>query len=197
MQAKAEPPRFLRATTTPGFLGIGAPELLRRLRGQACEYGAQLINGSVTSLNKKGEAFAASSSSGDADAIGGRPLNELLPGFAADVFHSGAGGLSILASATGAGAIIGGLWLGHSGHSSRLTIVAIGSSLVAALGAIAVSATTSMWLAVPAIAAFGFGVSSAGIAIQALIQLASDRKMRGRVMGLYGLIFEVRPRWVP
>ena len=38
--------------------------------------------------------------------IGGRPLNELLPGFAADVFHSGAGGLSILASAIGGGAIL-------------------------------------------------------------------------------------------
>jgi predicted MFS family arabinose efflux permease len=125
--------------------------------------------------------------------IGGRPLNELLPGFAAEVFHSGAGGLSILASATGAGAIIGGLWLGHSAHSSGLTNVAIGSSLVAALAAIGVSATTSMWLAVPGIAAFGFGVSSAGIAIQTLIQLASDRKMRGRVMGLYGLVFRGAP----
>ena len=45
--------------------------------------------------------------------VGGRPLNELLPGFAADVFRSGAGGLSILASAIGGGAILGGVWLGH------------------------------------------------------------------------------------
>jgi hypothetical protein len=93
----------------------------------------------------------------------------------------------------GAGAIVGGLWLGHSAHSSGLTNVAIGSSLVAALAAIGVSATTSMWFAVPGIAAFGFGVSSAGIAVQTLVQLASDRKMRGRVMGLYGLIFRGAP----
>jgi MFS family permease len=125
--------------------------------------------------------------------IGGRPLNELLPGFAADVFHSGAGGLSMLASATGAGAILGGLWLGHAAHSSGLTNVAIGSSLVAAVAAIGVSSTASMWLAIPGIAVFGFGVSSAGIAIQTLIQLAADRKMRGRVMGLYGLIFRGAP----
>ena len=51
--------------------------------------------------------------------IGGRPLNELLPGFAADVFHSGAGGLSILASAIGGGAILGGLWLGHRARFVR------------------------------------------------------------------------------
>ena len=53
--------------------------------------------------------------------VGGRPLNELLPGFAADVFRSGAGGLSILASAIGGGAILGGVWLGHRAHSGGLT----------------------------------------------------------------------------
>jgi predicted MFS family arabinose efflux permease len=125
--------------------------------------------------------------------IGGRPLNELLPGFAADVFHSGAGGLSILASATGAGAIIGGLLLGHNVHSLGLTNVAIISALVAAIAAIGVSSTASMWVAIPSIALFGFCVSSAGIAIQTLIQLASDHKMRGRVMGVYGLIFRGAP----
>jgi MFS family permease len=41
--------------------------------------------------------------------------------------------------------------------------------------------------------AFGFCVSSAGIAIQTLVQLSSDRSMRGRVMGLYGLIFRGAP----
>jgi MFS family permease len=61
--------------------------------------------------------------------IGGRPLNELLPGVAADVFHSGAGGLSILASAIGGGAILGGLWVGHRAHPAGLTRVALGGSL--------------------------------------------------------------------
>ncbi len=125
--------------------------------------------------------------------VGGRPLNDLLPGFAADVFRSGAGGLSILASATGAGAILGGLWLGHRADSSVLTRVAVGASVGGALAAGAVVATDRMWVAVPGIMAFGFCVSSAGIAIQTLVQLASDRAMRGRVMGLYGLIFRGAP----
>jgi hypothetical protein len=67
--------------------------------------------------------------------IGGLPLSELLPGFAADVFHSGAGGLSILASSMGGGAILGGLWLGHRAHASDLTWVALGSSVIGALAA--------------------------------------------------------------
>jgi predicted MFS family arabinose efflux permease len=125
--------------------------------------------------------------------IGGRPLNELLPGFAADVYHSGAGGLSILASAIGGGAILGGVWLAHRAHSSGLVLVAIGCALVGALAAILAIATESMWVAVPAVVIFGFCTSSAGITIQTLIQLAAADNMRGRVMGLYGLIFRGAP----
>jgi MFS family permease len=36
-------------------------------------------------------------------------------------------------------------------------------------------------------------MSAAGIAIQTIIQLAADRSMRGRVMGLYGVIFRGAP----
>jgi MFS family permease len=125
--------------------------------------------------------------------IGGRPLNELLPGFAADVFRSGAGGLSILASAIGGGAILGGLWLGHRAYSAGLTYVAMGGALAGALAAIMAIATDSMWMAVPAVVVFGFCMSTSGIAIQTIIQLAADPAMRGRVMGLYGLIFRGAP----
>ncbi len=109
------------------------------------------------------------------------------------MFRSGAGGLSLLASATGAGAILGGLWLGHRADSAGLVRVAIGASVGGAVAAIVVAASDRMWLAIPGIMAFGFCVSSAGIAIQTLVQLSSARAMRGRVMGLYGLIFRGAP----
>jgi len=125
--------------------------------------------------------------------IGGRPLNELLPGFAAQIFHLGAGGFSVLASATGAGAILGGIWLGHRSQSLDLVVVAVMASLGGAAAAICVGASGTMWIAVPCVAAFGFCLSSAGIAIQTTVQLSSDRAMRGRVMGLYGLIFRGAP----
>ena len=125
--------------------------------------------------------------------VGGRPLSELLPGIVAEVFGSGAGGLSILASSMGAGAILGGLWLGHRAHSSDLTQVAVGGSLGGALATVVAIATAKLWLAVPAVAVVGFAMSSAGIAIQSAIQLATDGAMRGRVMGLYGLIFRGAP----
>jgi len=125
--------------------------------------------------------------------IGGRPLNELLPGFAADVFRAGAGGLAIMASTIGGGAILGGIWLGHRAHSSGLIPIALGSSVVGALAAMATVATDRLWAALPALLIFGFSMSAAGISIQTLIQLASARNMRGRVMGLYGLIFRGAP----
>jgi MFS family permease len=125
--------------------------------------------------------------------IGGRPLNQLLPAFSAQIFHLGAGGFSILASAAGAGAILGGLWVGHRSQSLDLVFVTSVTSIGGAVAAICACATATMWIAVPCVAAFGFCLSSAGIAIQTIIQLTSDRAMRGRVMGLYGLIFRGAP----
>jgi predicted MFS family arabinose efflux permease len=125
--------------------------------------------------------------------VGGRPLNELLPGFAADVYHAGAGGLSILASAIGGGAIVGGLWLAHRSHSVGLTQVVLTNALVSGLAAIAAISSDRMWIAVPSVVVMGFSASVAGIGMQTMIQLATDRNMRGRVMGLYGLIFRGAP----
>lgn len=125
--------------------------------------------------------------------VGGRPLTELLPGFADDVFQAGAGGLSILASSVGAGAILAGLWLGHRAQSSNLMAVTLATTLGMAIAAVLIIATDRLWLAVPAVVAYGFCMSAAGIASQTLVQLASARNMRGRVMGLYGLIFRGGP----
>lgn len=125
--------------------------------------------------------------------IGGRPLNQLLPGFAGQIFHLGAGGFSVLASAAGIGAILGGVWIGHRSQSLNLVVVAVVTSLGGAAAAIGVCATEKIWLAVPCIAVFGFCLSIAGIAIQTIVQLSSERTMRGRVMGLYGLIFRGAP----
>ena len=124
---------------------------------------------------------------------GSPPLLELLPGFAAQIFHLGAGGFSVLASATGAGAILGGLWIGHRSQSMELVLVAVMATVGGAAAAIGVAATGAIWFAVPCVAAFGFFLSSGGIAIQTIVQLSSDRSMRGRVMGLYGLIFRGAP----
>jgi thioredoxin reductase (NADPH) len=52
----------------PGFFGIGGLELLRRLRAQAENVGAELVNDCVTSLRKERGTFIATCSGGDVHA---------------------------------------------------------------------------------------------------------------------------------
>src|SRR5256885_6105242 len=52
----------------PGFFGIAGPELLRRLKAQAGQYGAELVSGRVTALRKKSDTFVVSSSDRDVNA---------------------------------------------------------------------------------------------------------------------------------
>jgi len=125
--------------------------------------------------------------------IGARPLSELLPGIAAELFQSGAGGFSLLASAMGGGAILGGLWLAQRAHEADLRQVAFASSMVGALAIVGAVATDLLWVAMPAVAVVGLSTASANIAIQSSIQLTTDRALRGRVMGVYGLIFRGAP----
>lgn len=125
--------------------------------------------------------------------IGGRPLIELLPGFAADVFHGGATSLAVLTSAAGAGAIMAGLWLSGRADGSGLAWILLISTLIVALSAALFTATERLWVGACALVLTGFGMASTGIAAQTLIQLAVEPAMRGRVLGIYALLFRGGP----
>ena len=71
----------------------------------------------------------------------------------------------------------------------NMMAITLATTLGQALTAIAIIATDRLWLALPAVVAYGFCVSVAGIASQTLVQLASERSMRGRVMSIYTLVF--------
>jgi MFS family permease len=122
-----------------------------------------------------------------------RPVVELLPGFAADVFGTGADGLALLTSTVGAGAVLGGLWLAGRGDTDGLTRIALANTALLALAILIFVATDSLWVAVPALLAAGGGMVVAGVGAQTLIQLSIQGSMRGRVMSLYGLIFRAGP----
>jgi MFS family permease len=117
-----------------------------------------------------------------------RPVAELLPGFAAEVFRSGADGLAILTSTVGVGAVVGGFWLGGRTEAQGLTRVALVFSLIMAVAGMCFAATDRLWAAIPLLGIMGFSMSSSGIASQTLVQLSVPASMRGRVLSLYGLI---------
>src|SRR4051812_7140180 len=52
----------------PGFFGIAGRELLRRLKAQARQYGAEMVSGRVTSLRKEGTTFVATCSGREVNA---------------------------------------------------------------------------------------------------------------------------------
>lgn len=122
-----------------------------------------------------------------------RPLIELLPGFAAQVFQSGASGLALLTSSVGAGAIVAGLWLGGRQQTGGLTRILLASTLLSALAGALFAATDRLALAVPLLVVIGFAMASTGVSAQTLIQISVDAAMRGRVLSIYGLIFRGGP----
>lgn len=126
-------------------------------------------------------------------AIGIRCYVELLPGFAAGVFHRGAGGLAILGSAIGVGAVAGGMWIAQRGGLRGLPRIALWHSLFTALAVLGFAATDQFWLGVIFATVSGVFMAASGVSTQSTIQMAVDPAVRGRVLSLYGIIVRAGP----
>jgi len=122
-----------------------------------------------------------------------RGFIELFPGFADSVFHRGAYGLAWLTATVGLGAIIRGAWMLRRSGTAGLTRLIVNHTLSMSLAVLAFTATTRYELALVCAFVTGFSLVVTGISAQTLIQIAVDPAMRGRVMGLYGMIFRAGP----
>ncbi len=171
----------------PFFLGA-VPELARGNRG-----------GMVAEI-KEGFRYAASHAGIApilvmlcAISFFSRPLIEMLPGFADEVFGRGASGLAWLGSAFGFGALVGVGWLASRGRIAGTTGVMFTTSLGVGFSMIAFSATANFWVALPMIGALGFTTAVSGTGAQTLVQYAVKNEIRGRVMALYSIIVRGSP----
>lgn len=122
-----------------------------------------------------------------------RPLQDMLPGFAGDVFNAGATGLAWLTSSVGVGAMLGAVYIAMRGSLTGLTTVTMLGYFGTAASALGFVATGNIWVAVAFGAFMGFSINIMSTSIQALLQLATDERMRGRVMALYLLLFRGFP----
>lgn len=125
--------------------------------------------------------------------ITARPYVELLPGFAGEVFDRGAGGLAVLSSSVGLGAICAGLFLAQRGPTQGLANTAMLAALLIALGAFGLALSPTFWFATLMAALGGFGMVIAGVGTQTLMQTSVDEAIRGRVLSLFGLVFRSGP----
>ena len=121
-----------------------------------------------------------------------RPLTELLPPLAAEVFNGDVHTLAWLSGALGLGAVVGGLWIAGTAAEVLLRTCL----LAMLLGAVAVAATVmspNLPSALLALTVGGFFLVSAGVSAQTLVQLHAPSSLRGRVLSLFGLVFRGGP----
>ena len=117
----------------------------------------------------------------------------LMPVFARNVLDVGSQGFGFLQSAGGAGALVGVLavaWFSHSRAKGKQALFgAAGFGVFLVLFAISKSYPLSLLLA------FALGVSSQFYmtTVSTVLQMNLPNELRGRVMGIYGLVWELMP----
>jgi len=117
-----------------------------------------------------------------------RPIIELMPAFAEEVFKSGSGGFGFLMSALGLGAMISCLWIGLRGRTVGLTQLVTLSLLAQGVALILSTLTESIWVAAFCLGIVGFAMLVGGVGSQTLIQNTVKADVRARVMSLFILI---------
>lgn len=121
-----------------------------------------------------------------------RAMVELMPAIAPQTFPQDATGLAVLTSAVACGAVVSGLTM-SAGKPARLLY---GVLLWWGLGAVAATAlvhATSPITAVIAAVALGSTITRGLVSTQTFIQLATPDSLRGRVLGVHGLIARGSP----
>jgi len=117
------------------------------------------------------------------------PYTVLMPAYAAEVLHGGPNTLGLLMTASGVGALAGGLYL-----ASRQSVVGLGrvaaySTLLFGAGLMAFAFTTSLWVALAVLPFVGAGFMVEMAATNTVLQTLVTDDLRGRVMAFYTMAF--------
>jgi MFS family permease len=124
-----------------------------------------------------------------ASSILAMPYAMLLPVFARDILMVGAGGLGWMLSASGAGALAGGIALAAAAGRVRRGRVLLTTSIAFSVFVGAFSLSRSFPLSLVLLAAAGFCLIPFAATVNALLQTAVPDRLRGRVMGVYVFMF--------
>ncbi len=112
----------------------------------------------------------------------------MLPVYARDVLHTGAGGYGLVVSAVGVGAAAGALGIAALGSRIRHGRVAVGAAgafgVLLAASALAGGVVSAVLLFVLA----GLAMTANGITANTLLQRHAPDHLRGRVMGFYSFV---------
>jgi MFS family permease len=117
-----------------------------------------------------------------------RPLMELAPAFAAEVFGRGPEGYALLLSSIGGGAMVGSLWMARRGRTEGLTPLVVSSLLVQGVTVVVFAFTGNIYVGSVFLAVMGYFMMIGGVGSQTLIQNAVASALRARVMSIFILI---------
>jgi MFS family permease len=121
------------------------------------------------------------------------PLTDLMAGFADGTFGKGAGGLAILTSAQGAGALMGGLYLASRRNHDDLHRLMVWAMVMNGLLVALFASMPVFWAAVPVLLVNGMFSVIVGSGSQTVTQMASTDAMRGRTLSIWYLVTRVGP----
>jgi MFS family permease len=121
----------------------------------------------------------------------------LMPVLAVDILHVGARGQGLLMGIGGAGALLTTLWLSSRSQVGSKGWLIIGGGAMSGLSIAALGLTSafigSFELALAIMFMIGICNTTYAISIQSTLQMLVPDHMRGRVMGFYGMTYNLMP----
>jgi MFS family permease len=117
----------------------------------------------------------------------GYPYTTLMPVFARDLLHVGAGGLGLLYSATGMGSLIGALGVASLGTVRSRGRFQLGALCTFGLCLIGFAASRAMWLSVPLLIVASASSMTYSALNQTFLQSLTADEFRGRVLSVLTL----------
>jgi MFS family permease len=121
--------------------------------------------------------------------IFGWSYSVLMPAFARDVLQVGQGQYGLLLSANGIGALLGALTVATVGsYDNRRLLVFGGLSIFSAM-LLLLALVKDYYLALACLAVGGWGMLLFFSTVNTLLQTSASDQMRGRVMGIWALVF--------
>jgi MFS family permease len=121
--------------------------------------------------------------------IFGWSYSVLMPAFAHDVLHLGANGYGMLMAGSGVGALAAALTVASAGHILPTRVMALGGVWIFSVTLALFAFNKNLYLSVVLLALVGFGVVLYFSTSNTVLQTIVPDEMRGRVMGIWTLIF--------
>lgn len=121
--------------------------------------------------------------------IFGWSYSVLMPAFAADVLKTGPGGYGALLSANGVGALFGALTVASVGHRVNRRFLVFGGLWIFSAMLLLLAFVQNFYLALALLAVAGWGMLLFFSTVNTLLQTDASDEMRGRVMGIWALVF--------